>query len=89
MSVAICSFTADPRPHDNPVLRGALGAADQVVPLFVLDDGVRAAGFMTPNRAAFHAGCLADLDGALRELGGRLVVRADGLARFRRTRTAR
>ncbi|MCW2947370.1 MAG: hypothetical protein JWR24_4087 [Actinoallomurus sp.] len=55
MSVAICLFTAGPRRRVDPVPRGALGAADQVVPLFVLDDGVR----------------------------------ADGLARFRRARTAR
>ncbi|GAA4607244.1 deoxyribodipyrimidine photo-lyase [Actinoallomurus liliacearum] len=75
MSVAICLFTADLRVHDNPVLRAALDAADQVVPLFVVDDGVRDAGFVVPNRAAFLADCLADLDGALRRRGGRLVVR--------------
>ncbi len=75
MTVAIALFTADLRLHDSPVLRGALESADQVVPLFVLDDGVRAAGFATPNRAAFLAGCLADLDRALRDRGGRLVVR--------------
>jgi deoxyribodipyrimidine photo-lyase len=76
MTVAIALLTADLRTHDSPVLRGALDAADQVVPLFVLDEGVRAAGFATPNRTAFLAGCLADLDEALRALGGRLVVRA-------------
>jgi deoxyribodipyrimidine photo-lyase len=76
MPIAIALFTADLRLHDNPVLRGALDAGDQVVPLFVLDDRVRAAGFMTPNRAAFLAGCLAALDEALRERGGRLVLRS-------------
>ena len=81
MTVAIALFTADLRTYDNPVLRGALDAADQVVPLFVLDDGVRAAGFSTPNRAAFLAGCLADLDRTLRGLGGRLVVRAGDAVR--------
>jgi deoxyribodipyrimidine photo-lyase len=81
MTVAIALFTADLRTHDNPVLRGALDAADQVVPLFVLDDGVRAAGFVTPNRAAFLAGCLADLDRALRDLGGRLVLRSGDVVR--------
>jgi FAD binding domain of DNA photolyase len=30
MTVVIALFTADPRTHDNPVLRGALDAADQV-----------------------------------------------------------
>jgi deoxyribodipyrimidine photo-lyase len=81
MTVAIALLTADLRTHDSPVLRGALGAADQVVPLFVLDDGVRAAGFATPNRSAFLAGCLADLDEALRGLGGRLVVRSGDVVR--------
>jgi deoxyribodipyrimidine photo-lyase len=81
MSVAVALFTADLRVYDNPVLCGALDAADQVVPLFVLDDGVRAAGFLTPNRAAFLAGCLTDLDGALRERGGRLVLRGGDVVR--------
>jgi deoxyribodipyrimidine photo-lyase len=80
MTVAIALFTADLRTHDSPVLRGALDAADQVVPLFVLDDGIRAAGFRTPNRATFLAGCLADLDAALRERGGRLVIRSGDVA---------
>ncbi len=75
MSTAIALFTADLRLHDNPVLSGALDADGQVVPLFVLDDGVRAAGFMTPNRAAFLAGCLTDLAESLRDRGARLVVR--------------
>ena len=76
MTVAIALFTADLRTYDSPVLRGALDAADQVVPLFVLDDGVRATGFATPNRSAFLVGSLADLDARLRKLGGHLVLRA-------------
>ncbi|MGW7517549.1 cryptochrome/photolyase family protein [Streptomyces sp. NPDC054796] len=75
MSVALALFTADLRLHDNPVLRAALSGADEVVPLFVVDQGVRAAGFDAPNRRAFLADCLADLDAGLRERGGRLVVR--------------
>jgi deoxyribodipyrimidine photo-lyase len=81
MSVAMALFTADLRTHDNPVLAGALDAADTVVPLFVRDDGVRAAGFTAPNRAAFLAGCLADLDAGLRASGGRLVVRSGDVVR--------
>ncbi len=76
MSVAIALFTGDLRLHDNPVLCGAMDAADRVVPLFVLDEGMREAGFVTPNRAAFLADCLADLDASLRERGGRLVLRS-------------
>ncbi len=62
MSVAVALFTADLRVHDNPVLRAALRGADEVVPLFVLDSRVRAAGFDAPNRRAFLADCLACLD---------------------------
>ncbi|MGK5630449.1 cryptochrome/photolyase family protein [Streptomyces sp. URMC 123] len=74
-AVAIALFTADLRLHDNPVLRAALAGADRVVPLFVLDSGIAATGFAVPNRAAFLAECLADLDAALRIRGGRLVLR--------------
>ncbi|MFJ6568696.1 cryptochrome/photolyase family protein [Streptomyces sp. NPDC091292] len=76
MNVSLCLFTADLRLHDNPVLRAALDEADQVVPVFVLDVGVGTAGFAVPNRLAFLADCLADLDAGLRGRGGRLVVRA-------------
>ncbi|MFD0263314.1 cryptochrome/photolyase family protein [Kitasatospora indigofera] len=80
MSVSIALFTQDLRLHDNPVLRAALADADEVVPLFVLDDGVAATGFAVPNRSAFLAGCLADLDAGLRSRGGRLVLRRGAVA---------
>lgn len=80
-TTSICLFTADLRLHDNPVLRAALDSAEQVVPLFVLDEAIEAAGFAAPNRAAFLAGCLADLDEGLRERGGRLVLRRGDVAR--------
>ncbi|MET9447337.1 cryptochrome/photolyase family protein [Streptomyces cinerochromogenes] len=76
MRVSVALFTADLRTHDNPVLVAALGDAERVVPLFVVDTGVRRTGFVVPNRAAFLADSLADLDAALRARGGRLVVRA-------------
>ncbi|MGW2860142.1 cryptochrome/photolyase family protein [Streptomyces sp. NPDC001205] len=75
MSVSVVLFTSDLRLHDHPPLRAALASADEVVPLFVLDDTIGAAGFAVPNRRAFLADCLTDLDAALRERGGRLVVR--------------
>ncbi|MGQ4513788.1 FAD-binding domain-containing protein [Streptomyces sp. DW26H14] len=75
MTVAVALFTSDLRVHDQPVLRAALGAADRVVPLFVHDEGIRRAGFASPNREAFLADCLASLDAALRDRGGRLVLR--------------
>ncbi|MFE0043859.1 cryptochrome/photolyase family protein [Streptomyces albireticuli] len=75
MDAAIALFTADLRLRDNPVLRGAVRAGRRVVPLFVVDEDLAATGFAVPNRAAFLADCLADLDAGLRERGGRLVVR--------------
>lgn len=74
MRVHVVLFTSDLRVHDHPPLRAALTAADVVVPLFVRDTGV--AGFLVPNREAFLADCLRDLDAALRDRGGRLVMRS-------------
>lgn len=75
MIVSVALFTSDLRVHDNPVLHAAVREADRVVPLFVRDEGIHRAGFDAPNRRAFLADCLADLDAGLRERGGRLVVR--------------
>ena len=75
MTVAIVLFTRDLRVHDNPTLHAAVTTAERVIPLFVLDDGIAAAGYVTPNRAAFLAESLRDLDSRLRERGSRLVVR--------------
>ncbi|WP_030620674.1 cryptochrome/photolyase family protein [Streptomyces sclerotialus] len=80
MTVSVALFTADLRLHDQPTLRAALERAREVVPLFVRDDAIAAAGFGTPNRTAFLADCLADLDAALRDRGGRLVVRSGEVA---------
>lgn len=80
MSAAIALFTRDLRVHDNPVLHAACHAATEVVPLFVLDKAILAGGPMTggvsPNRAAFLAEALADLDAQLRARQGHLVLRS-------------
>ncbi|MYX75790.1 MULTISPECIES: deoxyribodipyrimidine photo-lyase [unclassified Streptomyces] len=76
MSVAVVLFTSDLRLHDHPPLHAALASADEVVPLFVRDDAVARAGFCAPNREAFLADCLRDLDAGLRDRGGRLVIRS-------------
>ncbi|MGW0811985.1 cryptochrome/photolyase family protein [Streptomyces viridiviolaceus] len=75
MTVSVVLFTADLRLHDQPALRAALDGSSAVVPLFVRDRAVQASGFAAPNRLAFLADCLRDLDAGLRERGGRLVVR--------------
>jgi deoxyribodipyrimidine photo-lyase len=76
MNVSVVLFTCDLRLHDHPPLRAALDGSRQVVPLFVRDRDVTGAGFAAPNRLAFLADCLRDLDTGLRERGGRLVVRS-------------
>ncbi|MEV0208977.1 deoxyribodipyrimidine photo-lyase [Streptomyces sp. NPDC050788] len=75
MNVSVVLFTADLRLHDHPPLRAA-SEADEVVPLFVRDRGVTNAGFAAPNRLAFLADCLHDLDAGLRDRGGRLIMRS-------------
>ncbi|MCX4767481.1 DNA photolyase family protein [Streptomyces sp. NBC_01275] len=79
MNVSVVLFTSDLRLHDHPPLCAALDGSRQVVPLFVRDRAVAGAGFAAPNRLAFLADCLGDLDAGLRERGGRLVVRSGDL----------
>ena len=80
LRVSIVLFTSDLRVHDHLPLRAALTSADAVVPLFVRDTAITASGFAAPNREAFLADCLTDLDAALRRRGGRLVVRSGDFA---------
>ncbi|MFE7074937.1 cryptochrome/photolyase family protein [Streptomyces sp. NPDC057620] len=79
MNVSVVLFTSDLRLHDHPPLRAALDGSRTVVPLFVRDRAVDRAGFAAPNRLAFLADCLRDLDAGLRERGGRLVYRSGDL----------
>ncbi|MEV7387174.1 deoxyribodipyrimidine photo-lyase [Streptomyces sp. NPDC091215] len=79
MNASVVLFTADLRLHDHPPLRAALDGSREIVPLFVRDRTVDRAGFAVPNRLAFLADCLRDLDAGLRERGGRLVVRSGDL----------
>lgn len=75
MRTVVVLFNRDLRVHDHPALAEAARRADTVVPLFVVDEGVLAAGFAVPNRAAFLVDCLADLRTSLRERGADLVMR--------------
>ncbi len=77
MRTAVALFTRDLRIHDNPMLRTALDAAERVLPLFVLDDGIAGTRYgAAPGRRAFLQESLADLDASLRRLGAGLEVRS-------------
>lgn len=65
---AVVLFTRDLRVHDHPALACAVREFEEVIPLFVLDDGLLGSG----NRTAF---LLESLHGLRRSLGGSLVVR--------------
>ena len=69
-------FTRDLRVHDNPALTSAIAHSEFVLPLFVLDDALlRSRVAAPPQRLAFLAGSLTDLDSSLGARGGGLVVR--------------
>jgi deoxyribodipyrimidine photo-lyase len=71
----ICLLTRDLRLADNPALTLAAETGDDVVPLFVLDDGLLAAHPHPPNRLAYLTEALTDLRATLRRLGDDLVLR--------------
>ena len=75
MRTAIVWFRRDLRVHDHPALHRACAEFDRVVCAFVLDEALLAGRYRSPARVAFMLGCLRELDEALRERGGGLVVR--------------
>ena len=72
--IAVALLTCDLRLHDSPVLHAAAAHPGGTVPVFVLDDAIHGGGLAPPNRSAFLADCLTDLDASLRGIGSRLVV---------------
>jgi deoxyribodipyrimidine photo-lyase len=74
-SRAVVWFRRDLRVADHPALLAALDAADQVVPLFVVDRALLGGPTSGPNRRAFLHGALQSLARDLEALGGRLLVR--------------
>jgi deoxyribodipyrimidine photo-lyase len=75
MKTALWWIRRDLRLHDNPALGGALAAAENVVPVFVLDRALLHSRYNGGKRTAFLLGGLRELDGSLRERGSRLVLR--------------
>ena len=73
MTVAIVWFRRDLRVHDNPLLAAAQ-RYDEVLPLFIIDEKITEGRRASAARNRFIAGCLEDLDLALRRLRSRLLV---------------
>ena len=74
-SRAIWWIRRDLRVADNPALSHAHKSADEVVPLFILDDALLMSRYASENRAAFLFDGLRALDKELRSRGSKLVVR--------------
>jgi deoxyribodipyrimidine photo-lyase len=81
VKTALVLFTRDLRVHDHPALAQATRTAEQVIPLFVLDDRLLRSDFAVPNRLGFLVESLADLDRSLQERGAGLVVRRGDVVR--------
>jgi deoxyribodipyrimidine photo-lyase len=81
MNTALVLFTRDLRVHDQAALSAAVRESEQVVPLFVFDEQLLAGRCGAPNRLVFLRESLEELDRALRERGGRLVVRRGEVVR--------
>jgi deoxyribodipyrimidine photo-lyase len=65
----------DLRVHDHPALRAALAQDERVVPVFCFDERLLHGRHASGARTQFMLECLRELDAALRERGGGLVVR--------------
>ena len=74
-SRAVVWFRRDLRVTDHPALLAALDAADEVVPVFVVDRTLLEGRPSGPNRRTFLLGALRALARDLDALGGRLLVR--------------
>ena len=72
---AILWYRRDLRLHDHPALCRGLDEFDRVVPVFVLDDALLKGRYRSAPRTAFMLACLRELDAAMRDRGGGLVVR--------------
>jgi deoxyribodipyrimidine photo-lyase len=81
MKTAIWWIRRDLRLGDNPALAAALGAAENVVPVFILDPGLLGSRYNGEKRTAFLFDGLRALDRSLRERKSRLVVRKGDPAR--------
>jgi deoxyribodipyrimidine photo-lyase len=75
MRTAIWWLRRDLRLDDNPAFSTALEQAEQVLPVFTLDEKLLQSSYSSERRTAFLLHGLQHLNGELMERGSRLVVR--------------
>ena len=75
MKTAIHWFRRDFRITDNTALAAAAREAEEVVPVYVVSDWKKEHRWTGAARQTFLCGSLASLDGNLRAIGSRLMVR--------------
>jgi deoxyribodipyrimidine photo-lyase len=75
MQTAIWWLRRDLRLDDNPALTTALEQAEQVLPVFILDEKLLQSSYSSERRTAFLLHGLQQLNGELRERGSQLIVR--------------
>jgi len=75
MSTAIWWVRRDLRLADNQALHAAMQHADEVLPMFILDDRLLESEWVGEKRIAFMLGGLKSLDQSLRERGSILIIR--------------
>lgn len=75
LQTAIHWFRRDLRVHDNTALLAACEAAENVVPVYLVSDWKRQHPWTGAVRQEFLCGCLAELEGNVAKLGGRLIFR--------------
>jgi deoxyribodipyrimidine photo-lyase len=75
LKVVIHWFRRDLRLTDNPALAAAARDAEQVIPAYVQSTWQGSHRWTGPHRQEFLCGSLAALDGNLRSIGSRLIVR--------------
>lgn len=75
MTTAVWWIRRDLRLHDNQALDRAIREADAVLPVFIVDPVLAQSPYVGDKRRAFLWDGLRALDAALRQRGGRLIVR--------------
>lgn len=75
MPAVIHWFRRDLRLTDNPALNAAHATGAIIIPVYIQSEWRTTHRWTGPKRQEFLCGCLESLDGNLRTIGGRLIIR--------------